>query len=181
MSSNGVNDRPDKVVIGLSNPKSPDNVGAVMRAAACYGVNEVLYTGTRFDHATKYRTNTNKSNCTVSLVHQKDFYQHRPQNLNLICVELVVGAMPLPSYDHLANAFYIFGPEDGSLDQALVDQADDVLYVPTVGCLNLAASVNVVLYDRMAKSNRQFSDADIVQNRDTNNRLKLKNYAGRLR
>jgi tRNA(Leu) C34 or U34 (ribose-2'-O)-methylase TrmL len=26
-----------------------------------------------------------------------------------------------------------------------------VVYIPTTGCMNLAATVNVVLYDRMAK------------------------------
>jgi tRNA(Leu) C34 or U34 (ribose-2'-O)-methylase TrmL len=26
-----------------------------------------------------------------------------------------------------------------------------VVYVPTIGCMNLAATVNVVLYDRLAK------------------------------
>jgi tRNA(Leu) C34 or U34 (ribose-2'-O)-methylase TrmL len=30
-----------------------------------------------------------------------------------------------------------------------------VVYVPTQGCMNLAASVNVILYDRLAKGFRQ--------------------------
>jgi len=29
-----------------------------------------------------------------------------------------------------------------------------VVYIPTVGCMNLAATVNVVLYDRLAKALR---------------------------
>lgn len=29
--------------IGLYNPKSPENVGSVMRAAGCYGVASVFY------------------------------------------------------------------------------------------------------------------------------------------
>ncbi len=37
--------------IGLSNPKSPSNVGSIMRAAGCYGVASVFYTGTRYDRA----------------------------------------------------------------------------------------------------------------------------------
>jgi len=46
--------------------------------------------------------------------------------------------------------------------------------VPTVGCMNLAASVNVVLYDRLAKSATlsQLDDNEqIRQNRDINNCL----------
>lgn len=41
---------------------------------------------------------------------------------------------------------------DGQLWQRLMDQQGrDVVYVPTNGCMNLAATVNVVLYDRAAK------------------------------
>ena len=44
--------------IGLYNPKGPENVGAIMRAAGCYGVNTVFYTGTRYERASAFRTDT---------------------------------------------------------------------------------------------------------------------------
>jgi tRNA(Leu) C34 or U34 (ribose-2'-O)-methylase TrmL len=76
------------------------------------------------------------------------------------------------------NAFYLFGPEDASLQQQVIDAADHVVFVPTEGCLNLAASVNVVLYDRMAKSKAHSSavhnDALIKRSRDNRNRLKCR-------
>jgi tRNA C32,U32 (ribose-2'-O)-methylase TrmJ len=61
----------------------------------------------------------------------------------------------------------------------VIDQADDVVYVPTVGCMNLAASVNVLLYDRLAKSlvKQDKLDTDntlIRKSRDTNNQSKVK-------
>jgi tRNA(Leu) C34 or U34 (ribose-2'-O)-methylase TrmL len=68
-------------------------------------------------------------------------------------VELVDGARSLPEYTHPDRALYIFGPEDGSLDKEIRDWCEDVVYIPTQGCMNLAATVNVVLYDRMAKGN----------------------------
>ncbi|HAS25633.1 MAG TPA: 23S rRNA methyltransferase, partial [Vibrio sp.] len=46
------------VIIGLTNPKSPTNVGAVMRAAGCYQVDEVKYTGQRYEKAAKFHTDT---------------------------------------------------------------------------------------------------------------------------
>lgn len=46
--------------IGLVNPKSPTNVGAVMRAAGCYDVDSVFYSGVRFDRARKFATDTKK-------------------------------------------------------------------------------------------------------------------------
>ena len=42
-------------------------------------------------------------------------------------------------------------------DRAVLDyeeKFDKVVYVPTQGCMNLAASVNVILYDRLAKRMR---------------------------
>jgi len=68
-----------------------------------------------------------------------------------VAVELVEGAKPLTEYKHPARAFYIFGPEDGTLKKKITDFCDDVVYIPTEGCMNLAATVNVVLYDRLAK------------------------------
>ena len=66
-------------------------------------------------------------------------------------------------------------PQDGDISQQVLDKADAVVYVPTNGCMNLSATVNVVLYDRMTKSARGFNNNEhIRKNRDTNNRLKVK-------
>ena len=59
--------------------------------------------------------------------------------------EALQAARPLPEYTHPDRAFYIFGPEDGSLDKRIRAWCEDVVYVPTNGCMNLAATVNVVL------------------------------------
>ena len=68
-----------------------------------------------------------------------------------VAIELVEGAKELPSYAHPLRAFYIFGPEDGTLGKSVLSWCRDVVMVPTAHCMNLAATVNVVLYDRMAK------------------------------
>ena len=73
------------------------------------------------------------------------------------------------------KAYYIFGPEDGSIKQAVVNKADAVVYIPTKGSLNLAQTVNVVLYDRMAKAGfARVGDDLIRETRDGNNKLKLR-------
>ncbi|AVV86145.1 RNA methyltransferase [Shewanella putrefaciens] len=41
------------VFIGLVNPKTPVNVGGIMRASGCYGVNGVFYTGRRYELAAR--------------------------------------------------------------------------------------------------------------------------------
>lgn len=164
----------ERVIIALTNPKSPTNVGAVLRAAGCFGADEILYSGNRYDIAKKYATDTQKAIDSISLTKVEDFIASKPEDAKLVCVDLVEGAVPLPSFEHPEKAMYLFGPEDGSLKQEVIDKADHVVYMPTQGSLNLAASVNVVLYDRKAKSTVFETDDDlIIKSRDVNNRLKV--------
>ena len=161
-------------IIALTNPKSPTNVGAVLRAAGCFGCGQILYTGNRYDIAKKYATDTQNAIESVDIEKVDDFIAAKPADVKLVCVDLVEGAIPLPSFQHPEKAMYLFGPEDGSLRQEVIDQADYVVYMPTNGSLNLAASVNVVLYDRTAKSNEFETDNALIKaSRDVNNRLKV--------
>jgi len=164
--------------IGLSNPKSPENVSSVMRAAGNFGVDSILYTGKRYPRALKLNPDMPNMSRSVSrsvpISGVSCLIQYRPKNTKIICVEFAENAIALPEYQHPQNAFYIFGPEDGTLGQEVIDQADAVVYVPTIGCMNLAATVNVVLYDRLTKSDQCFEgNALIEQSRDTNNNLKV--------
>jgi len=179
------------VTIALTNPKSPTNVGAVMRAAGCYQADQVLYTGRRYEQAAKYnkdtlKTDTKNAQGKIPLLAVDDFIsikgllENIPSTTKIICVDLVEGATPLPHFIHPQDAVYIFGPEDGTIKQQVIDYADDVVYIPTVGCMNLAASVNVLLYDRLAKSvteqdSSELSDNELIRSsRDTNNKVKVK-------
>jgi tRNA(Leu) C34 or U34 (ribose-2'-O)-methylase TrmL len=164
------------VSIALTDPKSPTNVGGVMRAAGCYQADQVLYNGVRYAKAAKFNTDTKRISDKIPLSYTEDFFlvKEEDSDIKIICVDLVEGAIPLPDFIHPEKARYIFGPEDGTISQEIIDKADSVVYVPTVGCMNLAASVNVLLYDRLAKSNLTvFSDQLIKQSRDTNNTVKV--------
>ena len=160
------------VFIGLIDPKSPTNVGAIIRAAGCYLANEVRYTGERFDRAAKYHTDTQNTASKIPLIHTDDLLSPLVEHMKVVCVELAEGASLLTQFEHPENALYIFGPEDGSIPQSVIDRADSVVYIPTEGCMNLAATVNVVLYDRLSKLAPNGHNDDIItRSRDTNNRL----------
>ena len=164
----------NNVIVGLTNPKSPSNVGAVMRAAGCFQVDEVIYTGQRYSQAAKFSTDTKNISNVIPLVPVDSLLFYKNNGRKVVCVELVEGATPLPEFAHPDKALYILGPEDGSISQDVVNQADHVVYIPTIGCMNLAATVNVVLYDRLAKSEQLIAnDALIRQSRDTNNKVKV--------
>ncbi|WP_416305459.1 RNA methyltransferase [Neptunicella sp. SCSIO 80796] len=160
-----------KVTIGLVNPKSPSNVGSILRAAGCYGANTILYSGQRYERAKAFYTDTKNVHQHIDTRAVDDLQQHVPEGATVVAIELIEGAKPLIHFNHPANAFYLFGPEDGSLTQQQLSWCDEVVYIPTKGCMNLAATVNVVLYDRMAKSDSvEMGDELIRRSRDTNNR-----------
>ncbi|QJR82536.1 RNA methyltransferase [Alteromonas pelagimontana] len=161
------------VSIGLINPKSATNVGAVLRAAGCYGASRIFYTGERYTRAKAFNADTKAVHKTIPAQGVGFILEGKQPGAKVIAVELAEGATPLPEYNHPLNAYYIFGPEDGSIPKGVLQQCDDVVYVPTQGCMNLAATVNVVLYDRLAKSDYDASDELIKASRDKNNRLKF--------
>jgi tRNA(Leu) C34 or U34 (ribose-2'-O)-methylase TrmL len=164
-----------KVTIGLSNPKSPTNVGAVLRAAGCFQADSILYTGVRYDRAADFCTDTKNRSKSIPLTGVSCFIESAPENAKIVVIELAENAISLADFQHPENAFYIFGPEDGTVKQSVVNKADSVVYIPTIGCLNLAATVNIVLYDRLAKSQQSETGNELIrESRDMNNRLKVK-------
>ena len=93
----------------------------------------------------------NAPNVGGALRNVDDILDAKPYGARAVAVEIVDGAIPLPRFTHPSRAFYIFGPEDGSIPSDVIERCDHVVSIPSNFCLNLAAAVNVVLYDRMVK------------------------------
>lgn len=136
--------------IGLYQPKTNMNVGSVLRAAGCFDAALVAVEGDRYRKAS---TDTTKMHRHIPLVNGT-LRNLIPFDCVPVAVELSDGARSLHSYTHPERAFYVFGPEDGSVPNEVLAWCRDVIYVPSRGCLNLAATVNVVLYDRDKKRQR---------------------------
>lgn len=145
--------------IGLHYPKNHLNVGSTLRAAFVFNADLVAISGQRYHRAS---TDTMKAYRHVPLIHVENILDAIPFDCVPVAVDILPRATMLPKYVHPKRAFYIFGPEDGTLGKNVVDRCRDVITVPTNQelCLNLAATVNVVLYDRRAKEARQFRETD---------------------
>lgn len=137
------------VAIGLDNPKHNVNVGAVLRACGVYGASMLATSGHRYR---KHSADTRAQHRHMPLIQTDDLKSVIPYGAVPVAIELIPGAQPLPNYVHPESAFYIFGAEDNTLGERVLSWCRDTVYVPTNGCMNLAATVNVVLYDRLAKS-----------------------------
>ena len=134
--------------IGLDNPKTPSNLGAVMRAAGVYGASLVIMSGSRMGPGS---TDTMKATRRIPLIRVDDVLGVIPFDCVPVAIDIIDGAQPLHEYQHPERAFYIFGAEDNTLGKRITERCRDIVYVPTNGCMNLAACVNVILYDRLSK------------------------------
>ncbi len=137
--------------IALDHPKDTHNIGSALRACGVYGAAMLVTSGRRYKHAP---TDTMKAWRHLPLLQANDVFDVVPYDCVPVAVDLIDGAVALPDYKHPERAFYVFGAEDATLGQRVLSRCRDVVYVPTNGCMNLAATVNVVLYDRFAKLGR---------------------------
>jgi tRNA(Leu) C34 or U34 (ribose-2'-O)-methylase TrmL len=134
--------------IGLHRPKDALNIGGALRAAGCYGADMLALSGFRYRYS---KTDTQKAHRHLPVLHVDDLRKVLPMECTPVAVDLVKGARPLAGYVHPERAMYIFGAEDETLGDEVLGWCRDVIYVPTHQCMNLAATVNVVLYDRQCK------------------------------
>lgn len=133
--------------VGMMNPKTGPNIGSAMRAVGIYGAALLVIEGDRFK---RIPTDTMKAYRHVPVINAP-LLDSVPFDCVPVGIEITPRAKSLVDYRHPERAFYLFGPEDSSLGTKTLDRCRDILYIPTSGCMNLAACVNVVLYDRMAK------------------------------
>lgn len=133
-------------VLGLINPKHECNVGGVMRAAHCYKVAGVYVQGKRYK---KESSDVHKTWRHIPVLNVDTLVA--PLDCQMVAVELTDGAEDLTTFQHPQRAMYIFGPEDGSIPPKVLAQCPHKVKIATQGCMNLAATANVVLYDRLAK------------------------------
>ena len=144
------------VSIVLANPKYPRNVGAAVRAASCFGAQRVLFTGHRvpLEPTESYRLPREermRGYAEVEIANVRNPLDMFARNVIPVAVEFRPNSTPLPLFEHPEHAVYVFGPEDGSLDRSILTLCHHFIVIPTRHCVNLAAAVNLILYDRVAK------------------------------
>lgn len=139
--------------IVLVRPKYPHNVAGAIRAASCFDVKSLIYTGERFAFEAGERIPREERMKGYASVNFRA--SERPFDLleqgTPVCVELHNTSRSLVDFEHPGDAIYVFGPEDGHVSQMIRRFCHHFVHIPTKHCLNLSAAINVVLYDRRVK------------------------------
>lgn len=141
-------------MLAVHSPKDIHNFGGLLRAAHCYDAAGVVLAKDRYKQS---HANTTKAEKHIPLFRVDDVFDAMPHDCVPIAVDIIDGAVPLAEFHHPERAFYIFGAEDNTLGKAITDRCKHIVYVPTKYCMNLAATANVILYDRMVKRGETYN------------------------
>lgn len=130
------------------------NVGNLIRSAHAFGASFVFTVGEHF-------TRRDARSDTSDAFGQVPFYKfdspksmRLPDECALVGVELLDGAVELPSFRHPRCAAYVLGPERGDVSSEMLARCDHVIKIPTQFCINLATAGAIVMYDRLLSSGR---------------------------
>lgn len=156
--TDGIFNKNHTPAIIMFNPKYPHNVGAAVRACSCFDSSLIVFSGDRVSLEPEGkkgyrlpREERMKGYKHVKLINDEYPFNRFTKNVTPVAVELRPNAEQLPYFIHPENPVYVFGPEDGSIPQIYLKHCQRFLVIPSPFCLNLAASIYVVLYDRIAK------------------------------
>lgn len=134
--------------VALYEPKFEENWGMIVRSAYNFGANFIATIGHRYKRDCLDTTDGTKHIPTFHFKNTEDFLESIDKRCILIGVE-VNGKSALETYSHPENACYIFGGEDKSLPEGLMQFSS--IRIETNRCLNISVAASIVLYDRHLK------------------------------
>ncbi len=141
--------------VALDRPNDEVNVGHTLRAALCFQARMVILGGAPLDlNVKRLKTDPGRAYRHVPIIQVDDVFEALPEDCTPVAVELTDDAVDLPTFVHPERACYIFGPENGSVSDDVLNRCAIKVKIPTTMSLNLGMTVNIVLYDRAAKASR---------------------------
>jgi tRNA(Leu) C34 or U34 (ribose-2'-O)-methylase TrmL len=145
----------------LIDPKFAHNLGASIRACSCFGVDSLVWTGSRIQLSSCERLPREermKGYKSVRFINHARPFELFGTPFSTVCVEVFEHSEPLTTFDDPESAIYVFGPEDGGVPQVVRRLCHRFVHIPAHFCLNLSAAVNVLLAHRVMA--RQLADRE---------------------
>ena len=141
--------------IALDRPTDGVNVGHTLRAALGFGARMVILGGADPKiNVRKLSTDPGRAYRHVPVLEVADIFDALPNDCTPVAIEITDDAVDLVNFVHPERACYIFGPENGSISAELLKKCYAVVKISTTMALNLGMTVNIVMYDRLAKITR---------------------------
>lgn len=138
----------------LFNLNKKNNLGAILRSAAAFGVHSVVLVGRRAFKSFCKKSgqgavpieNAESVTDAVALLRAK----HPGERLHVCGVEIIPQAASLHEAPFHGHTAFMVGNERGGLTREQIDACDSLVYIPQfgarVGSLNVACACSIVLY-----------------------------------
>lgn len=139
--------------IGIENCKNDLNIGGLWRSAHCFGASFIFTIGTRYRKQSTDTTKAWKSIPHYTYNSFDHFYKNLPKDCNLIGLEFPhVKSSNIHNFCHPERCIYLLGSEDSGLSNQAIESCNQLLYIPTKYCLNVATTGSIVMFDRNNKN-----------------------------
>jgi tRNA G18 (ribose-2'-O)-methylase SpoU len=141
--------------IGAERISKPMNLGNLMRSAHAFGAKFFFTIAPDFEAREMRLSDTSDAAKHLPLyTYENADDLALPRGCALVGVELAEDAVELPSFHHPSAAAYVFGPERGSLSEALMARCDHLIKIPTKFSVNVGTAGAIVMYDRLISRGR---------------------------
>jgi tRNA G18 (ribose-2'-O)-methylase SpoU len=148
--------------IGVEGISKPMNLGSLWRTAHAFGASFVFTIGANYTQREGERADTSKTSDQVPLYEFANLAAFRlPKGCTLVGIEILDGAIELPSFPHPRQAAYVLGPERGRLSPELAARCAHLVKIPTRFSVNLALAGAIAMYDRTLSQGR-FAERPLV-------------------
>lgn len=138
--------------IGVENLKTEANLGSLWRSAHALVAAFIFTIGRRYQVQPSDTSVAYRNLPLFQYDGFNDFYANLPRSCRLFGVEYPhAEAKELPKFTHPARAVYLLGSEDNGLSKRAIEKCQEIVYIPSDFCLNVAVAGSVVLYDRTTK------------------------------
>lgn len=140
--------------IGIENLCYEENLGTLWRSAYLLGASSIFTIGKIYKPQVTDTTKTYKSIPLHQYRDMDEFLSCRSKDTKLVGIEIDDEAQCLVDYKHFERTVYLLGSETNGLSKRAIESCHDLVYVPSIGCLNVAATGSIVMYDRISKMSR---------------------------
>jgi len=149
--------------IGAEGISKPMNVGSLLRTAHAFGASFFFTVNPSVDVHGMRASDTSDAFGHIPFYNfEKPADIVLPRHTSMVAVELVEGAIDLPSFRHPQQAVYVLGPEKGNVSDAMLARCDHVIKVPMKFCVNVGVAGAIVMYDRLISLGR-FADRPVQE------------------
>ena len=151
-----------RLVLMLDNINDPQNLGAILRAAECFGVDAVIWSKNRgcslTPSAAKASVGASELVPTIVVSNLAETVKKfQKAGYFAITAEISDNAQPLTNFEFPAQTLLIMGSEGQGIQPLISKIADDQVYIPMCGKIDSlnVSQATAVLLSRLSQSNKK--------------------------